>query len=74
MPTDYREPYVDCDTCQRRADLPTPAGAHYTVGRKILAAQGWTFTVNHAERPLRLLPHTYLWACPECPPVATLAQ
>jgi hypothetical protein len=70
MPTDYRKPYVDCDNCQRRAELPTPEGEHYTVGRKILREQGWTYDINHAEQPSRLLPHTYLWACPNCPPVA----
>lgn len=69
MPTDYREPYVECDSCQERTDLPTPEKAHYTVGRRMLVEQGWTYRPNHAERPLTMLPHTYIWACPECPSV-----
>jgi hypothetical protein len=69
VPTDYREPHVDCDNCGAHADLPTPPGAHYSVGRKKLAEAGWTYRPNHAERPLVMLPHTYIWNCPDCPSV-----
>lgn len=69
VPTDYRDPFVVCDSCEERVDLPTPPGAHYTVGRKLLVEQGWSYRLNHAERPLIMLPHTCIWACPECPSV-----
>jgi hypothetical protein len=69
VPTDYRERYVECDSCEDRVDLPVPEGAHYTVGRRVLVEQGWTYRPNPAERPLIMAPHTYIWACPDCPSV-----
>lgn len=68
MPTDYRDSYADCDSCGTRADMPNIPGEHRTVARRRLVDQGWSCQLNHAERPVRILPYTYIWTCPDCRP------
>jgi hypothetical protein len=65
MPTHYRDPVITCDGCGTTTDRPASR-----EGKRKLQERGWRGRGNPHERPLRFAPHTFLWSCPGCPPVA----
>ena len=65
MPTHYRDPVVRCDGCGATTTRSTTPD-----GKRQQYEAGWRARVNPGERPLRFLPHTALWSCPDCPSVA----
>ena len=61
--TDQSAEWLACNTCG--TTVPKPAPLEYAP----LWDAGWRWRGNPDERPLRLVPHTFIYSCPACPSV-----
>ncbi|MBJ6623514.1 hypothetical protein [Streptomyces sp. DHE17-7] len=54
---------IACIHCGARTDKPV------SLAWKPLWDAGWRWRGNPDERPLRFVPHTSIYSCPDCPSI-----
>lgn len=71
MPTHHTNPVLTCDGCGATRARPArgPGLERYKAEMRAFLESGWRMTQNPYEQPLRLLAHTSLVSCPDCPQV-----